>query len=129
MQVTPVSRTLGQVFRGNFLRIPRFQRPYSWDQENLSDFWHDLVDRDDDDYFMGSIVIFQDGKEKNLYWIVDGQQRLSTITIVLSAIRDQLEDLRENSLASGVHNLIEATDLDNKSRFVLEHDERNAYFQ
>src|SRR5262245_52366852 len=55
------------LFRGNVLRIPRFQRPYCWDKENLSDFWFDLVLRTDDEYFMGSAVIFRDGKERNLY--------------------------------------------------------------
>jgi hypothetical protein len=129
MQVTPIAKTLAEVFRGNFLRIPRFQRPYSWEKEELSDFWYDLVERSDDDYFMGSMVIFRDGKERNLFYIVDGQQRLTTITITLSAIRDMFDDIGDTDLADGVHNLIETKDLDNKARFVVEHDERNVYFQ
>ena len=129
MQVTPISKTLAEVFRGTFLRIPRFQRPYSWDKENLSDFWFDLVDRGDEDYFMGSMVIFRDGKERNLFYVVDGQQRLTTITITLAVIRDAFDEIGEADLATGVHNLIEAKDLDNKARFVLEHDPKNSYFQ
>ena len=129
MQVTPVSKTLAEVLRGNFLRIPRFQRPYSWDQDNLSDFWTDLVERQEDEYFMGSMVIYRDGKERNVIFLVDGQQRITTITLTLAVVRDYLDEMGEDDLASGVHGLLEATDLDNKSRFILEHDPANTYFQ
>jgi hypothetical protein len=129
MQVTPVSRSLAEVFRGNFLRIPRFQRPYSWDKENLSDFWFDLVERHGDDYFMGSMVLYKDGKEANLFYVVDGQQRATTITLTLAVIRDSFDEFGEPDLANGVHNLLESKDLDNKPRFTLEHEPANSYFQ
>jgi uncharacterized protein with ParB-like and HNH nuclease domain len=64
MKVTPVSKTLADVLRGNFLRIPRFQRLYDWDRDNITEFWNDLKDRSDPEYFMGSIVVFGDQKEK-----------------------------------------------------------------
>ena len=129
MQVTPISKTLAEVFRGNFLRIPRFQRPYSWEREELSEFWYDLVERHADDYFMGSMVVYRDTKENNLYYIVDGQQRLTTITITLALIRDFFDAIGATEPANGIHNLIETTDLDDKRRFVLEHDEKNSFFQ
>ena len=87
MKVTPVSRTLVDVLKGNFIRIPRFQRPYDWDRDNLIEFWSDLKDRADPEYFMGSLVSFGDQKEKNLVSLVDGQQRITTITIMLATIR------------------------------------------
>ena len=65
MKITPVSRNLEDVFRGNFVKIPRFQRPYDWDRDNLVEFWNDLKDRIDPEYFMGSIVIYNDKKDKN----------------------------------------------------------------
>ena len=64
MKVTPVSKTLSEVLSGNFLRIPRFQRPYDWDRDNLTEFWNDLKDRSDPEYFMGSLVVFGDKKRK-----------------------------------------------------------------
>ena len=82
MRISPVSKYLDEIFRGSFLKIPRFQRPYSWDKENVADFWNDLANRGDEEYFMGSTVLFPDGKEKNVLSIVDGQQRLTTITIL-----------------------------------------------
>lgn len=129
MKVTPVSKTLADMLRGNFLRIPRFQRPYDWDRENLAEFWNDLKDRTDPDYFMGSLVVFTDSKEKNLLSIVDGQQRITTITITLAIIRDSLSALSETGPSDAIHQLIESRDLDNKSRFVLEHDPADRYMQ
>ncbi|MGN7752863.1 DUF262 domain-containing protein [Sinorhizobium sp. 22678] len=129
MKVTPVSKTLNEVLRGSFLRVPRFQRPYDWDRENLLEFWNDLKDRSDPEYFMGSLVVFSDQKEKNLLSLVDGQQRITTITIMLAIIRNYLEELGESGPASAIHDLIESRDLDNKSRFVLEHDPPDRFFQ
>lgn len=129
MKVTPISKTLADVLRGNFLRIPRFQRPYDWDRENLTEFWNDLRDRSDPEYFMGSLVVFGDSKEKNLLSLVDGQQRITTITIMLAIIRNQLASFKEDGPASAIHELIESRDLDNKSRFVLEHDPADRYLQ
>lgn len=129
MKVTPISKTLADVLRGNFLRIPRFQRPYDWDRDNLTEFWMDLKDRSEPEYFMGSLVVFGDQKEKNLLSLVDGQQRITTVTIMLSIIRDALEKYGENGPAAAIHDLIETRDLDNKSRFVLEHDPADRFMQ
>src|ERR1700761_7522399 len=113
MKVTPISKTLADVLRGNFLRIPRFQRPYDWDRDNLTEFWMDLKDRSEPEYFMGSLVVFGDQKEKNLLSLVDGQQRITTVTIMLSIIRDALEKYGEKGPAAAIHDLIETRDLDN----------------
>ena len=129
MKVTPTSKTLADVLRGNFLRVPRFQRPYDWDRDNLTEFWNDLKDRTDADYFMGSLVVFGDRKERNLLSLVDGQQRITTITIMLAILRNTLESFGESGPAAAIHELIESRDLDNKSRFVLEHDPSDRFFQ
>lgn len=129
MKVTPVSKTLSEVLRGNFLKVPRFQRPYDWDRDNLTEFWNDIRDRGDPEYFMGSIVVFGDQKEKNLISLVDGQQRITTITILLAVLRDALEERGESGPSAALHELIETRDLDNKSRYTLEHDPADKYFQ
>ncbi len=129
LKVTPVSRTLVDVLKGNFIKIPRFQRPYDWDRDNLTEFWADLKDRSEPEYFMGSLVSFGDLKEKNLTSLVDGQQRITTITIMLATIRNALDGLQEDGPATAIHELIETRDLDNKARYVLEHDPGDRYFQ
>ncbi len=70
------------------LLIPRFQRPYSWENDNFEDLWNDVINLESDEvHFIGTIIRYQ-GKKKKAYYIVDGQQRLTTISILLAAIRD-----------------------------------------
>lgn len=112
---------------GSFFHIPRFQRPYSWDDENISDFWEDLINNKGDDYFIGSMVVYK--KAKQLFGVVDGQQRLTTITILLCILRDAFSELHQVDMAEGLHQLIERKDRDNKNEFVLKTETSFPYFQ
>jgi hypothetical protein len=112
---------------GSFFHIPRFQRPYSWDDENINDFWEDLVNNKGDDYFIGSMVVYK--KAKQLFGVVDGQQRLTTITILLCILRDAFTELDQPDMAEGLHQLIERKDRDNKNEFVLKTETSFPYFQ
>jgi hypothetical protein len=42
MKITPKETNIGSIFSSNFLIIPRFQRPYSWDKDNIQEFWEDI---------------------------------------------------------------------------------------
>jgi uncharacterized protein with ParB-like and HNH nuclease domain len=79
--------------------IPLFQRPYTWKQGNWQSLWDDLMVQydlgDSGTHFMGAIVSIPAistpvGVSKHL--IIDGQQRLTTISIILCALRDCLEE-------------------------------------
>lgn len=82
--------------------IPNYQRPYSWEEEHctiLLDDLHSFVFRDADfnelpPYFLGSTVIIKRPNVRNAQ-IVDGQQRLTTLTILLSCLRYAISD-KEN---------------------------------
>ena len=68
--------------------VPKFQRDYSWDSEQWDDLWQDVetMISDEDDHYMGYLVL-QTEDDKN-YLIIDGQQRFTTVTIlILAAIR------------------------------------------
>lgn len=86
---------LHKVFSSDFeFRIPDYQRPYSWQVEHAEELFDDLwTFRDQEDkseeYFLGSIVLIKDDAS-NQADLVDGQQRLTTLTILLAAIRDRL---------------------------------------
>jgi len=112
---------------GSFFHIPRFQRPYSWDAENISEFWDDLVINKGEDYFIGSMVVYK--KAKQQFGVVDGQQRLTTITILLCVIRDEFKNLGNDDLAKGLHQLIERKDRNNQSEYVLKTETSFPYFQ
>jgi uncharacterized protein with ParB-like and HNH nuclease domain len=69
--------------------IPDFQRNYSWGDAQLDQFWNDLtalVDRKFPDHFLGPVVLLESSGRKP---VIDGQQRLTTIVILASVIRDK----------------------------------------
>lgn len=77
--------------RPETFQVPDYQRSYSWDEEQWEDLWYDVKDiGENDTHFMGSIVVIQknDIKERGWMEVIDGQQRLTTISIVLAIMRD-----------------------------------------
>ncbi|WRD97194.1 DUF262 and DUF1524 domain-containing protein [Helicobacter pylori] len=79
--------------------IPIYQRVYSWEKEQCKQLWDDIIKTDGNDqiegHFIGSIVFVQDGiynTNHNKLLIIDGQQRLTTITLLLTALRNYLND-------------------------------------
>ncbi len=119
MDIKPTDKTIQNVLEGAFYKIPRFQRPYSWDKENVDDFWTDTVASDEADYFIGSFVLYREYPKSDTFMVVDGQQRLTTITLLLAVIRNALDSLGFKELARGIQKLIEREDINSKRRFVL----------
>lgn len=83
--------SLAQLFeKDHFYEIPSFQRPFSWDEENFRDLVDDLISTDPkSQYFLGSIVYFIEDATR---MVVDGQQRITSLLILLACIRDAVED-------------------------------------
>src|SRR5262245_37451100 len=73
------------------------------------------------------MVVF--GPIQDTFNVVDGQQRLTTITMILCALRNALKAEKEGSLAKGVHNLIERPDINNDPRYVLQTETSYPYLQ
>lgn len=93
IQITGSEFSVGKVFSNNFaLKIPPYQRPYSWTNEQAGELLNDLLihllenEEEPTPYFLGSIVLVRENDEANAD-VVDGQQRLTTLTILLSTIR------------------------------------------
>ena len=123
----PQLRPVRDVLTTDFYDIPRFQRPYSWTQENLDDFLQDVTDGEDEGYFIGPMVCFKTSKQQAS--IVDGQQRMTTITVVLAVLRDKFAQIGDYKLAEAVHRYIERDDDDSISHFVLRADAAGSYLQ
>ena len=72
--------------------VPKFQRDYSWALEQWDDLWQDVetMINEKDDHYMGYLVL-QTDDDKN-YLIIDGQQRLTTITLLLQALKDLCDE-------------------------------------
>ena len=78
----------------SYYQMPEYQRPYSWDKERVEQLWFDLVESYnnyiedptvDSNYFLGSLVVVKNGQG---YDVVDGQQRMTTLTILFCVLRD-----------------------------------------
>jgi len=90
-------------------RIPIYQRQYSWTKDQWEDLYEDIKEIIDTDgvHFLGSMVVIPEGPHRfgvNYYEIVDGQQRLATLLIWLSAIRDLAKENENNELAEHLNN-------------------------
>ncbi len=129
MEIKPLDQSVKNLLEKAFYKIPRFQRPYSWDRENVEDFWNDTVVAADPDYFIGSFVLYRSKSDPDLLFIVDGQQRLTTITLLLSATRDAFQELGFTHLANSVQKLIEREDINSELRFVLDSETQYPYLQ
>lgn len=127
MKIESHDVSLEKLLQGNYFLIPRFQRPYSWDAEQVQEFWDDILSNFNESYFIGSMVVFHAGK--NLLAVVDGQQRLTTISIFLSAIRNEFLNLGNEDSALGLQQFIERKNRDNKETFVLQTESSFPYLQ
>ena len=92
--------SLQKIFSNDFVfSIPMYQRPYAWTTEQAEELLLDITDfigngselvEELDPYFLGSIVLIK-SDSRPAAEVVDGQQRLTTLTILLAAIRESLE--------------------------------------
>ena len=73
--------------------VPRYQRQYSWDTTNIEDFWADV--KSNHMIFFGSFLYTLHDNDSSID-IVDGQQRITTVTIFIALIRNLLSDLAKN---------------------------------
>ena len=90
-------QNLDKVFCDDYLfEIPFYQRPYAWSTEEVGELLDDLLFAMDKDaeapYFLGSIVLIKGDDPDSK--VVDGQQRLTTLTMLLCALRELADDER-----------------------------------
>lgn len=92
------AKSIDECFNHCLYEVPGFQRPYSWNDEQLQEFWIDIVERESD--FLGSVVTWTTQNRRvfrSTYAIIDGQQRLTTCAILFSVLRDMFYKLSEDS--------------------------------
>lgn len=85
-------QTLSSIFNEKFFRIPDYQRGYSWEKEHIDDFWTDLNNLDNTRIHYTGMITVEHKKENDSYHVIDGQQRLTTIMILLKVILDKFEN-------------------------------------
>lgn len=101
MQIEVKHPTVEEVFKESFYEIPAFQREYVWKSQQVSSLLNDAFDALFDEngsattgeYFIGSIVAYLDAD--GVFQLIDGQQRITTLFLVLCAIRDRRKSLND----------------------------------
>jgi uncharacterized protein with ParB-like and HNH nuclease domain len=138
MELDANSRTLGTLLSENrSYVVPRYQREFSWEKEHVSSLWSDILRQITfkdgkaihSEYFCGSLVLAGKDNAPTLR-IVDGQQRLTTLTVFLRALIHSLEIAGESKGASSLFkNYIEGLDIEGKPYFKLVNETPHRYFQ
>ena len=95
-----------QFFVSKEFVIPAYQRDYSWKIENIEDMLNDISEavETQSGHYLGTVVL-ANLPENNKFEVVDGQQRISTLTLILAAFLEQL-DIDDISRITNSHNLI-----------------------
>ncbi|GAA9171914.1 hypothetical protein BTM356_09020 [Helicobacter pylori] len=112
--------------------IPIYQRVYSWEKEQCKQLWDDIIKTGGNDqmngHFIGSIVFVQDGiytTSHNELLIIDGQQRLTTITLLLTALRNHLSDEVKRKEIEDHYLINSDKDGDKKFRLILSESDKD----
>ncbi len=115
----------------NQLVIPIYQRLYSWEKEQCKELWDDIIKIGGNDkmdgHFIGSILYVLDGitHSDNALLIIDGQQRLTTITLLLTALRDHLSDEVKRKEIENHYLINSDKDGDKKFRLILSESDKD----
>jgi uncharacterized protein with ParB-like and HNH nuclease domain len=94
--------TVGKLFSSDFMfKIPIYQRPLTWEKDNFDQLFEDILDAinsEQKQYFLGSIILQKYEDDENKFDLVDGQQRISSLAILMAVIRDltDISDLKNN---------------------------------
>lgn len=86
---------------GKRYKVPDFQRDFSWNEENWEDLWHDMValyEEQEPYHYMGNIVLQNTPESDKLFTIVDGQQRITTLSLFVLAVIYHLDRLTEEGI-------------------------------
>lgn len=99
----------------DYYTVPSYQREYVWQQEQVNRLLEDILEAkgdfprtDEGDYFIGSIVVCEskNQNEGSVLEVIDGQQRLTTLIVILCAIRDRITDINSTSDISAINSFI-----------------------
>ena len=86
----------GLIGNGKIYQVPTFQRDYSWKEENWEDLWQDIVllyRNPESSHYLGAIVLQSSSNSDKEFTVIDGQQRLATLSILAIAIIEKINKL------------------------------------
>jgi len=95
---------IGHLLADRYIVVPPYQRAYSWTEEQVEELLRDLSDairQKDAEYFLGTLVLTKHEGSQDA--VIDGQQRLATISILICAIRNYFVGTGDNERADELH--------------------------
>jgi len=98
-----------EVVLGTFVfEVPLYQREFSWELEQVSDLYHDIeISTDIEGHFLGSLLLSKKDEDDKIREVIDGQQRLTTLFLILYSIKKSLESSPDYSRAlESMNNLL-----------------------
>ena len=107
MKVTQAPITLDKVLGDYNFQVPLYQREFSWDLEQVSDLYYDLENSNEKNgHFLGSILLYSKDESKILMEIIDGQQRLTTVFLILYSIKKVIKGTEYTKAIEVINNLL-----------------------
>lgn len=137
MRLNPKHYTVSELMQSRLFRIPDYQRAYSWQKRQRTDLFEDIreVARSGRDHFMATVVGLArekrviDADEFGVVELVDGQQRVTTLVVLLKAIEKALdpEDATEGKILSDLRRLLVKGDDHNLVLLQTNHDSSDVF--
>ena len=137
-RIQPHDIKLKKLFRGRLFRIPDYQRAYSWEEKHRKDLFSDVKKsfEENTDHFMATVVgMYRGDDEKTNYGdcyqivdIVDGQQRITTLVLLLKALSEALRHSKDPEKKNKAKKLDEILVKRNDSLLLQINHDRSKYF-
>lgn len=130
--------SLSNLFHEKLFRIPDYQRGYAWKREQLADFWEDLLNLHEDRYHYSGLLSLKELKSDDIktwgddkwlvedrrfkpFHVVDGQQRLTTLSILMYEIVAFVKELPENQGKADHEIILASSSLEKiKDQYILQ---------
>ena len=137
MQIEPMNKVLDGLFgESNVYLVPKYQRAYSWQRDNVDEFCDDLWELylkakagEPTEHFLGSFVCislpWKALQDKREYQLVDGQQRLSTTCLLASRIIRRMESLSNDDIKLSVYEKVKKI----KKKYICYYPEENDKYE
>lgn len=119
---------IGKLLNDTIYHIPRNQRAYVWNEQNWNDMYRDFnfvaSQHTDIPHFIGSIVLKEEASENglNVFSVIDGQQRIITLTVLLANIFFEFKRRNRNNEANGMKKYFVTNDLNGKRKEIVSFD-------
>ncbi|MHC1775712.1 MAG: DUF262 domain-containing protein [Lentimicrobium sp.] len=80
-------------FNGRFFEIPKYQRGFAWELQNIRDLFDDVIEsiESNSNHYIGTIVLSKSTKDDESFYVVDGQQRITTVSLIMNALINLLD--------------------------------------